>query len=60
MAYYFISVLRPLFVLNPPYSIPYGSLTIIIGSVFVAAVVASIAASKLIDKLKATELLRDE
>ncbi len=60
MAYYFINVLRPLFVLNPPYVIPYGSLAIIIGSVIVAAIVTSAAASSLVNRLKATELLRDE
>ncbi len=60
MAYYFINVLRPLFVLNPPYIIPYGSLTVIVGSVIAAAIITSAAASSLVNRLKATELLRDE
>ena len=60
MAYYFINVLRPLFVLNPTYVIPFVSLAVIIGSVLVAAVVASIVASSLVNRLMATELLRDE
>ncbi len=60
MAFYFINVLRPLFVLTPPYTIPYGSLAVIVGSVIAAAVVASVAASSLVNRLKATELLRDE
>ena len=60
MAYYFINVLRPLFVLSPPYVIPYGSIAIIVVSVIVAAIVTSVAASSLVNRLKATELLRDE
>ena len=60
MAYYFINVLRSLFVLNPPYIIPYGSIAIIVVSVIAAAIVTSVAASSLVNRLKATELLRDE
>jgi putative ABC transport system permease protein len=60
MAYYFINVLRPLFVLNPPYTVPFWSLAIIIGSVMIAAIITSVAASSLVNRLKATELLRDE
>ena len=60
MAYYFINVLRPIFVLNPPYVIPYVSIAIIVVSVIVAAIITSVAASSLVNRLKATELLRDE
>ncbi len=60
MAYYFINVLQPLFVLNPPYIIPLWPLAIIIGSVMIAAIVTSVAASSLVNRLKPTELLRDE
>lgn len=60
MAYYFINVLRPLFVLTPAFTIPYSSLAIISGSIMIAAIVTTIAASGLVNRLKATELLRDE
>jgi hypothetical protein len=60
MAFYFINVLRPLFLLDPPYSIPLGSLIAVVGSVLVATVITSVAASSLVNRLRATELLRDE
>ena len=60
MAFYFINVLRPLFILNPIYVIPTGSLSIIIGSIVIATTVTSIVASVLVNRLQATELLRDE
>ena len=60
MAYYFINVLRPLFILNPPYQIPFESLSIIVGSVIVTALITSAIASIAVNRLKATELLRDE
>lgn len=60
MAFYLINVLRPLFVLDPPYFVPLGSLSSIIGSVLVATAVTSVAASSLVNRLRATELLRDE
>jgi putative ABC transport system permease protein len=60
MAFYLINVLRPLFVLNPPYIVPIGSLSIVVGSVLVATVVTSVTASLLVNQLRATELLRDE
>ncbi|MGI8475255.1 MAG: FtsX-like permease family protein [Thermomicrobiales bacterium] len=60
MAYYLGNVLRPLFVLDPPYSIPLGSLAAVVGSVLAATFVTSVAASSLVNRLRATELLRDE
>ena len=60
MAYYFINVLQPIFVLRPPYIIPFWPLAIIIGSVMIAAIITSVAASSLVGRLKPTELLRDE
>jgi ABC-type antimicrobial peptide transport system permease subunit len=60
MAYYFINVLRPLFILDPPYSVPQGSLRTILGSVLAATVMTSVAASSLVNRLRASELLRDE
>ena len=60
MGWYLINVLRPLFVLNPPYIVPLGSLGMVVGSVLLAAAVTSLAASSLVNRLRATELLRDE
>jgi Mg/Co/Ni transporter MgtE len=60
MAYYFINVLRPLFVLKPEYVVPLSSLSAILGSVLAATVVTSLAASALVNQLQAMELLRDE
>jgi predicted lysophospholipase L1 biosynthesis ABC-type transport system permease subunit len=54
MAFYFINVLRPLFVLDPPYSVPLGSLSTVVGSVLAATVVTSVAASSLVNRLRAT------
>jgi len=60
MAYYFINVLSPLFVLKPLYVIPWLSLSAILGSVLATTVVTSIAASAVVNQLQAMELLRDE
>ena len=60
MAFYLIKVLRPLFVLAPPYQIPLGATSAIVASVLLATVVTSLAASSLVNRLRATELLRDE
>ena len=60
MAFYLINVLRPLFVLDPPYLIPLHSLSMVVGSVLVATALTSVAASSLVNQLRATELLRDE
>ena len=60
MAFYLINVLRPLFVLDPPYLVPLGSLSTVVGSVLAATVVTAVAASSLVNQRPATELLRDE
>ncbi len=60
MAAHFVSVLRPLFLLDPPYSVPVGSVGAVVGSVLAATVITSVAASSLVNRLRATELLRDE
>jgi putative ABC transport system permease protein len=60
MAFYFINVLRPLFILEPPYSVPPGSLGTMLGSVLATTVLTSVAASSLVNRLRASELLRDE
>lgn len=60
MGGYLINVLRPLFVLTPPYHVPIGSMSVVVASVVVATAVTSIAASSLVNRLPATELLRDE
>ena len=60
MAFYLINVLRPLFVLNPPYLVPPATLGLVLANVLVAAAVAAVAASALVNRLDATELLRDD
>lgn len=60
MAYYPINVLRPLFVLSPRYIVPLGSVGLVVGSVLVATALTAVAASLLVNRLLATELLRDE
>ena len=60
MARYFVSVLRPLFILTPPLSLAIGSTALVVLSVFAATIVTSIAASSLVNRLRATELLRDD
>ena len=60
MAAYLIGVLRPLFVLAPSYHIPIGATATIVVSVLVAAAITSLAASSLVNRLRATELLRDD
>lgn len=60
MAYYFVNVLRPLFVLTPPYLVPFGSLALVAASILVTTIVTSAAASSLVNRMRATELLRDD
>jgi len=60
MAFYLVNVLRPLFVLDPPYLVPLSSLGTILFSVLAATTITSVAASRLVNQLRATELLRDE
>jgi putative ABC transport system permease protein len=60
MGFYFVSVLRPLFVLSPDYSLPLAVAAVPVGLVGIATLVASLAASRLVSRLDPTELLRDE
>jgi putative ABC transport system permease protein len=60
MGYYFINVLRPLFVLAPRYHLPLGEALTPIALVFLATLLATVAASRLVNRLEPTELLRDE
>jgi hypothetical protein len=55
-----VNVLRPLFVLTPVVTVPLGDVGVLILSVIGATLVASVAASGLVARLRATELLRDE
>jgi putative ABC transport system permease protein len=60
MAVLLVAVLRPLFVLTPGLALPLGGVLALIGLVIAATLVASVAASGLVARLRATELLRDE
>ncbi len=60
MAFYLINVLRPFFVLAPPYRVPLGATSAIVVSVLLATALTSVAASSLVNRLRATELLRNE
>ena len=60
MGYYFVTVLRPLFVLAPSYSLPVRTLLAPIGLVLVATVICTLAGARLVNRLEPTELLRDE
>lgn len=58
--YYFITVLRPLFVLSPGYSLPLGAIVAPMALVCAATLISTVAASQLVNRLEPTELLRDE
>jgi ABC-type antimicrobial peptide transport system permease subunit len=60
MAYFLVHVLQPLFVLTPHLVIPAGGLVVLVLLSIAATLVASVAASALIGRLKPTELLRNE
>lgn len=60
MAYFFVRVLRPLFVLSPSFRVPLGATATVLITVIAATVLASLAGSLLVNRLRATELLRDE
>ncbi len=60
MGLYFVAVLRPLFVLNPAFTLPVAAAAIPAALVVVATMIASIAALRLVNRLEPTELLRDE
>jgi putative ABC transport system permease protein len=60
MAYYFVRILRPLFVLAPSYSIPIHALVTPAFLLLVATLIASLVGSRLLARMSPTELLRDE
>ena len=60
MGAYLVRTLRPLFVLTPTIEVPIGATTTILASVLAATAITSLAASSLVNRLSATELLRDE
>jgi len=60
MGYYFVTVLRPLFVLAPGYTLPLQNLLAPIGLLLLATVVCTLVGSRLVNRLEPTELLRDE
>lgn len=60
MGYYFVTVLRPLFVLAPNYTLSPRAIATTLLLVLVATALTSTAASRLVNRLEATELLRDE
>ncbi len=60
MGYYFVTVLRPLFVLVPSYSVPLGAVVTPVLLVFAATLVSSVVGSRMVNRLEPTELLRDE
>jgi ABC-type antimicrobial peptide transport system permease subunit len=60
MAYFLARVLRPLFVLRPVLVIPAGDIATLTALVLAVSVLASLAATRLINRLPVAELLRDE
>ena len=60
MAFFLVRVLRPLFVLRPAVILPVRDVTILTALVVAVSVLAALAATVLINRLPATELLRDE
>lgn len=60
MGFYFVAVLRPLFVLDPASTVRISTLGRPVAAVFLATVVSSVIGSRLVNTLDPTELLRDE
>ncbi len=60
MGSYFVAVLRPLFVLTPAYAVPLDGVAITVGLVLLATLASTAAASRMVNRLEPTELLRDE
>jgi len=60
MAFFLVRVLRPSFVLRPVVVLPVGDVAILTGLVVAVSVLAALAATVLVNRLPATELLRDE
>jgi putative ABC transport system permease protein len=60
MAYFLVNALRPLFVLQPPVLVPATGVAILTALVLGVSLLASLAATVLVNRLPPTELLRDE
>ena len=60
MAYFLVNVLRPLFVLHPPILLPAAEIATLAALVLGVSLLASAAATTLVNCLPPTELLRDE
>ena len=60
MGYYFVAVLRPLFVLAPGYALPPSAVALPVALLLAATLAASIVGSRMVNRLEPTELLRDE
>jgi len=60
MGFYFVAVLRPLFVLDPTYVLPPSAVGPPVALVLVSTLLAAGAGSRLVNALDPTELLRDE
>jgi putative ABC transport system permease protein len=60
MAYFLVTVLQPLFVLQPEVVIPRADIAVLASLVLVVSLAASLAATTLIRRLPPGELLRDE
>jgi putative ABC transport system permease protein len=60
MAWFLVNVLRPLFVLRPPLLVPADEIATLAALVVGVSLIASLAASRLVNRLRPTELLRDE
>ena len=60
MGSYFVAVLRPLFVLTPNYAVPFNGVALAVGLVLIATIASTTAASRMVNRLEPTELLRDE
>ncbi len=60
MGFYFVAVLRPLFVLRPGYTLPPLGALVPVLLVAVATLATSILGSRLVNQMEPTELLRDE
>ena len=58
--YYFVLVLRPIFVLDPVYALPAWGVAVPVLLVLGATVFASLLATRLVGSLEPTELLRDD
>lgn len=60
MGFYFVIVLRPLFVLEPSYRMPLGAAALPVLLVLLATVTTAAIGSRMVLRLQPTELLRDD